>query len=464
MDKQSISELLEKIKDINKEYQEKYQKNLKESSFNIFQIERIDRKEVNMCRFLGAILDPNAGHEMGNKFLISFVKDVLKYNDFEEKISQNVECSVVCEELIDESRRIDLVIKGSGVYIPIEAKIGAGDEYRQCTDYLTYAKNKIVNAKLYYLTIDGRAPSEKSVEGLNREQKANDIIKISWQNISEWVEKWRKNLLADGKCDLAFCFKQYRYAINNFISNTEFEEKMIKEFCKNVETLKAANEVYLNYNKARISIMKEFFAELKERIYEAAMDIDDQDLLVKEDFVMNKSLDEDIQNYYKNKTYPSITFPFKKDKISGMLKDFIGNDYEFAIRIEVKENLFIGLCVPYVEKELSEEGQETKIYENKGMPINCESIRSYIQKDIDSGKTTLTYETKKDKYIKDWWVAWQYIKFNNSKKTVNFKDADIKNNEDYFSLCDKKKISELVSNCCEDFKKVYNYCKTLLNI
>lgn len=452
MDKNYISTLLEEIKKINKKNQEQYQKNRKESSFNIFQIERIDRKEVKMCRFLGAILDPDAGHGRGNEFLISFVKDVLNYNDFEEKISQNVECSVVCEELIDESRRIDLVIKGRGIYIPIEAKIGAGDEYRQCTDYLTYAKNKIPNAKLFYLTTNGRRPSEKSVDGLDKDQKNNDIIPISWQDISNWCEKWQKNLLAERECDLAFCFKQYRYAINNFIKNVDLEEIMINDLCKDADTLKAAAKIYEHYNDAKIVILKSFFEELKAKLAVKVKEIDGQGLLV-DGAVSFWDIDKQISDFYKHQksTYPGVSYIFKKEKIKENVRNVIGEDYDLAIRIEVDNNLFIGICFPHLKKE------EPK-YENIGLPIGWSNIKD----NIETINESIAFQNAEDK--DNWWIGWKYIKFKDINKTINFKSDDINNNEVYFSLCDTERRSTLVEECCNEFEKVYNCCKTLLYI
>lgn len=55
---------------------------------------------------------------------------------------------VMTEYLIDNGRRIDIMLQHPQFSIPIEVKINAGDQESQCYDYHFYARN----AKLVYLT------------------------------------------------------------------------------------------------------------------------------------------------------------------------------------------------------------------------------------------------------------------------------------------------------------------------
>ena len=63
---------------------------------------------------------------------------------------------VTKEFVIDNERRIDIVIQNSRFFIPIEVKIYAGEQEGQCYDYFQYVRN----ARLVYLTRFGDAPSE----------------------------------------------------------------------------------------------------------------------------------------------------------------------------------------------------------------------------------------------------------------------------------------------------------------
>lgn len=151
---------------------------------NIFRILRMEQDEVVMCRFLADLLDPRGWHERGTAFLESFLRKFVK-----EVNAETVRLESTCvmkEYLIDNGRRIDIMLQNPAFSVPIEVKINAGDQQGQCYDYDPYAQN----AKLIYLTKDGHAPSEWSRKAANgAETLPKERVRcVSWGKICDWLE------------------------------------------------------------------------------------------------------------------------------------------------------------------------------------------------------------------------------------------------------------------------------------
>ena len=152
--------------------------------FNIFQIADISTKEVAVCRVLAELLSPKGSHGQGGAYLELFLRDCLKERGFTK---DEIARAVVSREHPAYGRRIDLVIEVGSRLIPIEAKIYAGDQWRQCEDYYQYAKDKFGDAaKVVYLTLGGNAPSEDSLGELD----LKSIVLLSFErDIVQWLEK-----------------------------------------------------------------------------------------------------------------------------------------------------------------------------------------------------------------------------------------------------------------------------------
>lgn len=162
------------------------------TGFNVFKALGIDYREVYVCRFLGALLEPNGAHGMGTKPLQLFLKMVLN-------VSPSIEnASVTLEELIENDRRVDIVIRNGGKTYPIEAKIGAGDQDAQLYDYYKHYFKENEDEKIWYLTPDRRKPSAKSVtkilkENLCEELPEKNIACISFtMEIKSWLDELQK--------------------------------------------------------------------------------------------------------------------------------------------------------------------------------------------------------------------------------------------------------------------------------
>lgn len=155
-------------------------------SYNIFEVLKIQDKEVLICRLLGDLLDPSGRHDLEEKPLALFLKKIGCNSMFSSEELRYAR--VVLEEVIDENRRIDLVIYIKNFVLPIEVKIWAGDQKNQLRDYYFHfqRENRSRIDKIYYLTPDGREPSPYSCNGLS----LNQIQALSFRDdVAAWLNE-----------------------------------------------------------------------------------------------------------------------------------------------------------------------------------------------------------------------------------------------------------------------------------
>ena len=191
-------------------------------NYNFFEVLGVEYKEVIMCRFIGNLLDCKGKHGLGTEPLQLFFRDVLH----DESDVENLEKSVVkLEDITENGRRVDIVIYLNSKIYPIEVKIWADDQSKQLEDYYENYFGKSKDGKIYYLTPNGRSPSEKSKGGLNAE-KDGQIVCISFsEDIKNWLDEVQ---------NIKGASKNIRFVIRNF---KEVIEKMGKDNTE-LETIK----------------------------------------------------------------------------------------------------------------------------------------------------------------------------------------------------------------------------------
>lgn len=189
MNSNKFAEQLDEINKVYKERAPQHTSSEKENGDpNIFEILGIENKEVLICRILGDLLNPNGKINSGNSDPLKlFLSQVLNINHVcAEKDFEHAE--IVLEEVTDENRRVDIVIKigrEKDIY-PLEVKINAVDQPAQLYDYYHFYFGDTTqqsDKKIYYLTPTGKEPSSDSIKTLNRENYKSisfDIDILSW--------------------------------------------------------------------------------------------------------------------------------------------------------------------------------------------------------------------------------------------------------------------------------------------
>lgn len=223
----------------------------KNNTFNIFKVLGITDKEVLICRLLGDLLDPKGSHGLKEKPLLLFLKQLRLESSF--SIDEIEKAYVVLEEVIDNDRRIDIVIYIGNSVIPVEAKIWAGDQDKQLYDYYQhfdkprYTKQ---NFKIYYLTPNGRDPSEISISGSKKNQRLTpeQYQCLSFQkDVSDWIDSI---LVNNGINQVEIILKQFKEVIDDMCR----EDKILQDI-KKVINLKDGQFETNSHMKALLYIL-----------------------------------------------------------------------------------------------------------------------------------------------------------------------------------------------------------------
>lgn len=401
--------LLQKISDITKKETILNQKTGR--YFNIFNMTQKTENEVFICQVLRELLSPAGSHFQGNLYPKLFVKHVLQLSIAPEDLSN---AKVYQEYIIDENRRIDLVIETSSAFIPIEVKIHAKDQPNQCYDYYEEAKKHVANPKLYYLTRLGDIPSEDSAAGLTKiDDGYAEIQTISFaEDILDWL-----NLCARETLQIAPIREvvlQLMSAIRQFTDQMEEELEMeIKELLiSSSENMRSAIAIQNSLVQVKETIIEKLFTEIHEKVGR-------ERLLNEYDYAFSDC--KHIHDLYKrsNPAYFGISYLYKSDVKKNV-------DIWVRLAIEVGE-LYIGYCCPVKQKEEEQVLSEKEI------------------------KAILNIEPKVD----SWWAYWEMCP--NENDCPDFLDM----NDAYYNLFDKEYFDKVVGVCAERILSLLNHqmCK-----
>src|SRR5258708_4440017 len=154
--------LLDRVGSIDLKYQESRQKN----KFNIFNLIAKKFDEVNLhSRFIYELLNPKGSHGYKTCFLEKLLFH-LQISDFQMEGVQ----------VYREYRNIDLLIKNNKQAIVIENKLWAVDQQEQLQRYYELLKQEgYQDIRIFYLSIDGKEPSDHSIGTLNLLPNWNSI-------------------------------------------------------------------------------------------------------------------------------------------------------------------------------------------------------------------------------------------------------------------------------------------------
>jgi hypothetical protein len=234
--------------------------------FNVFSILDVAYDEVRLCRLLSELLSPQGKHSQGNRFLISFMKQVMKLENLGEEELESAE--VFREVVISGQRRIDIVIKTRNHYYPVEVKIYATDQMDQCRDYINFSasqqRNKDENWNLYYLTRFGEDPSTESCQGIKEK-----IRNISWAtDITGWLKICEEQAYVNKLLSVSVILKQYHDAIIQFTN--QVEDEMMRDIQgiinKDKESIKAALALESSLIQLKTDWLMLLFRMIEERM------------------------------------------------------------------------------------------------------------------------------------------------------------------------------------------------------
>ena len=237
-------ELRDEIEKIMSDYKAKFDKG---DNFNIFISAKIEQKENYMRNFLADLLRKDGRHGMQDFFQESFLEDVLGISG-EEIVEITPEDKTYKN---GTKRRIDLTIETNKRFIPIEVKINASDQDRQCQDYYNEIekRNEGKETVLYYLTKECHHSLSKKSQGKleigtqvkyiyfkknNPEETSEDT-----NDIVSWLKECSRGISDTERPRVFYGLLQFQEAIE-FWFDKESELKEIRDKVK--EALKSLKQ------------------------------------------------------------------------------------------------------------------------------------------------------------------------------------------------------------------------------
>ncbi len=403
--------------------------------YNVFQVLEVAKKEVVMCRLLADLLNPSGAHHGGGSYLRHFLSEVLGARTVTEHFLQTVQ--VEKEYLIPGTeRRIDLAIYNDQYFLPLEVKIHAEEQPSQCYDYYQYARerNKDGNAKVCYLTIDGKLPSDYSLSKYDKDGNVVDRIgeeKILPISFRGHIVSWLRQILFGGTEEIPAeereILMQYLQAIEDFTGAVQEDSKELAAdlLLENEVHFRAGLQIADAMDRAKAAlirkVMEEFRRQMKPVVDTYGLEEEDRFQY----YIFEEQATEAFYTVYS--TYPGLNYRVGK----------LDERYELWFRIEVEHRLLAGFCVFDGERESEYEqgAQGDKMIQR---------TREIEQKLLD----LLNIQTM-DCQINNWWVRWAYLPTGSRQEKGNLERVpDFKQmNEAAIRLSDEKKRSAFVAEC-----------------
>lgn len=272
MNEQIIQNLLTQVSAINKKYEKIAE--ITGENFNIFRILKVEANEVKThSAFLCELLNPKGSHGFKDAFLKFFLQQQRvkyeEYNRFLERfVGFNTTSSTVSVEnhigFINEDDteggRIDILIKDTSKHaIILENKIYAVDQPKQLVRY----NNSFKEAPIFYLTLYGSPPSEKSKGELI---EGDHFIRISYEvDILQWLEQCRKE--AVNQPILRETFTQYINLIKYLTHQTmndNLKAEVINQIIANPENIDSAEKIASVWLDVQYEIVRRLIEKARE--------------------------------------------------------------------------------------------------------------------------------------------------------------------------------------------------------
>ena len=356
--------------------------------FNIFNITGISQDEVAICKLICELLDYRGSHSQDDAYLRLFVTEVLGL-DFSEL---DYITARVIREHSSYRRRIDFVIIALNYTIPIEVKIFANDQDGQCSDYVRAGKN----SDLYFLTLDGRLPSENSASSLKPvTDESGEVIgyeKVRLISFGFHIVNWINKCLALPEtvriAPIREILLQFKDVVLGLVGKKEGGEKMeiVETIMLSPDTIKSALDIEKAMPEVKSSIMKNTLRELKRLFEENGHTVIGYD-------------EQTVDDYYTSRTK---TFPGFSVEVTRI------DNIALVIYVEIDWYFVFGFSLAEVQnKEQSHEYWDNATFKKKESK-KYGIFTSAVAEVMGKGKST------------DYSVYWDFI-VNDKSEQFNFK-------------------------------------------
>lgn len=244
--------------------------------FNIFKVIGLSTEETRLhSAFLTELINPHGTHGLKDQFLAAFIKHCIEdYIDFYTEDSKCEAEYYIGPKTETTGGKIDILIRDKiNQAIIIENKINAPDQERQMLRYYNHSKS-YNNARLIYLSLDGKDPSEYSTGKEHFEFKT-----ISYQyEIINWLTECKKiavdfPLVREGITHYMNLIKQ----LTNTSSMDEMKNEIISLIMQSSDNMQNAFELAKVLTDVRIKLQWEFWKQLERDLFQVGIKIEEED-------------------------------------------------------------------------------------------------------------------------------------------------------------------------------------------
>lgn len=394
--------LIEKVKLVKFKYDEVNKKTAHD--FNIFNVLKIGHLETSVhSKFLSFLLNPNESHQQGNKFIDLFLKEIQIKNFNTENVK------IITEKNIGKSIKkkgfIDIYISESNPepeIIIIENKIFAGDQDEQLKKYYDFAKKKTKEEKihLFYLTLNGDEPSDKSLKGL-------DIKKVNLIAYSAEVKNWIIECIKEVALipSLREILVQYQKLINILTVGNQNQEYMneMKEILTTNNNHKILNDLEAAIKQIKIDVQVKFWERLLELLEENELESE-----YSEEEEIRKSVEKFHAKSRNNRRFGVYIY----------ISSF--NDIELNLKVAVYNSIYCGF----------------EFFDKKG---------NYLQPNDYPDEVQIIEKQSEEINLN----KWNYLEWNNHKlSNVNFSNLG----ENEYDFIESKKLDKALNDFIKAIK------------
>jgi len=242
------------------------------SSYNILAAIDEERDEAHVhSKIIYFLLNRTYGKNRADDFLHLFLRAIAMPEEYINCLWR------VCREQAFEEGRIDFVIESEKFCVAIEMKIDAEDGDRQLERYDMFCSKKGKEYRIYYLTLNGRAPDKQSVGSMDKQK----LYLISFRNeILDWLQMCMDTVDKGG---YRYSFlKQYDAAVRHMVGWDD-EAMNVKDLLTSTDMAKAALLIKDSFNKKMEEVTEDLFknvgnilkekSKLETNVYSDCVDI-----------------------------------------------------------------------------------------------------------------------------------------------------------------------------------------------
>lgn len=268
------------------------------SSFNIFEVLKVKSSEVRLhSAFIAELLNINGSHSQGDKFLKLFL-EVVKikgYNTKQSSIDVEKQIGKISQDKT-EGGNIDIILNDKEQTIIIENKIYAPDQEAQLLRYFNYAKScKFEYIHLFYLTLEGKEPSEAS----KKELSLHEYRTISYNTeILEWLYLcYTESIALPTIRETINQYIQILKKLTNQITSSEMNQDTINKIIESKGNFESAKLIQSAYNDCIKSIKDDFKNDINKILLDSKYTVDPK---IKDDRTLKIQLHagEDESGFY----------------------------------------------------------------------------------------------------------------------------------------------------------------------